>query len=35
MPERYDASWDAYRVSIGTYEPGFVTPGAWSIRLDA
>ncbi|CUR61880.1 exported hypothetical protein [metagenome] len=35
MPERYDASWAAYRFSTGTYLPEFVTPSAWSIRLDA
>ncbi|MBW9205736.1 hypothetical protein KV097_07230 [Mumia sp. zg.B17] len=35
MPERYDASWAAYRAATGTYRPGFVTPAAWSIRLDA
>jgi RES domain-containing protein len=35
MPERYDASWAAYRFSSGTYRPAFVTPSSWSIRLDA
>ena len=35
MPERYDASWAAYRFSTGTYLPEFVTPKTWSIRLDA
>lgn len=35
MPERYLASWAAYRPSTGTYQPTFVTPRAWSIRLDA
>lgn len=34
MPERYDASWAAYRFASGTYRPDFVTPSAWSIRLD-
>jgi len=35
MPERYDASWAAYRPSTGTYRPEFVTPSTWSIQLDA
>jgi len=35
MPERYDASWAAYRFSTGTYLPEFVTPKTWSIGLDA
>jgi hypothetical protein len=35
MPERYGASWAAYRFSTGTYRPEFVTPRTWSIRLDA
>src|SRR3954451_12827728 len=35
VPERYDASWAAYRFSSGTYRPDLVTPSSWSIRLDA
>ena len=35
VPERYDASWAAYRSSSGSYRPDFVSPSTWSILLDA
>jgi hypothetical protein len=33
VPARYGASWNAWRSSSATYNPGFVTP-KWSINLD-
>lgn len=35
MPERYDASWASYNAGTGKYNPYFVNPKTWSIRLNA